>query len=400
LNVINTSACGKVNGPILSLKIHFLAESILSHINWRNLQAITNFMTNELEFIEDQIQEEFYEHFNILTDPKQTPIRIDRFLMDRVSRISRNKIQAAITAGSILVDNKVVKSNYKVRPNQTINLILSTPPRDTGIVMPEDIPLNVVYEDNDILVINKQAGLVVHPGVGNYTGTLINALAWYYDQAKLPVMDGNTTERAGLVHRIDKDTTGLLVIAKTEFAMASLSKQFFDHSIQRTYQALVWGQPDPMAGTVHNYIGRNLRSRTELMVVDDESLGKEAITHYKVLEGMYYVSLVECKLETGRTHQIRVHMKSLGHPLFNDSKYGGDRVVKGTVFSKYKTFVQNNFNLLPRQALHAKTLGFVHPSTKEWMQFDTDLPSDMLACMDRWRNYVTHSKDIKSNEAE
>ena len=323
-------------------------------------------------------QDELFEHHRLVADPNQNPLRLDKFLMDRLPNVSRNRLQTGIREGSI-------KPNYKVRPGDVITVSLPEPPRDTEVV-PENIPLNIVYEDQDLLVVNKPAGMVVHPAYQNWTGTLVNALAYHFQN--LPEMAGNEG-RPGLVHRIDKDTSGLLVIAKTEPAMLGLAKQFFDHTIERTYVALVWGEPDK-TGTIAVNLGRSLKDRRVTAPFPEGDYGKKAITHYKVLEELRYVSLVECKLQTGRTHQIRAHMKYIGHPLFNDSTYGGDRLVKGTQFAKYKTFVQNCFKVIPRQALHAKSLGFVHPVSKKELFFESELPEDMINVIEKWRNYVQH----------
>ena len=344
------------------------------------------------EYADAEISEEFFEHFTITCDPKQTPIRIDKFLIDRVERISRNKLQEAIRAGSIQVDNKTVKSNFKVKPGNVITLILPDPPRSDDAVVPQNIPLDIVYEDEDVIVLNKAAGMVVHPGIGNHNNTLVNALAYYLQNPNLPVKEGNNNDRAGLVHRIDKDTSGLMLVAKTDYAMAHLSKQFFDHTIERRYQALVWGEPKESEGTIDVNVGRNPNDHMDITAFPDGSSGKNAITHYKVLESYYYVSLVECKLETGRTHQIRVHMRYIGNTLFSDKRYGGDKILKGTLFSKYKFFVEKCFLALPRQGLHAKTLGFMHPTKEEWMQFDSELPEDMKSCISLWKEYVSERK--------
>jgi len=336
------------------------------------------------DFIPDD-QEALFEHHNFIADPHQGPLRLDIFLIDRLPNVSRNRVQAAIKEGFIKVNNSLIKPNYKVRPGDNIVISLPEPPRDTEVV-PEDIPLTIVYEDDDLMVVNKPAGMVVHPAYQNWTGTLVNALAYHFKN--LPEMAGNQG-RPGLVHRIDKDTSGLLVIAKTEPAMMGLAKQFFDHSIDRTYIALVWGEPEP-SGTINVNLGRSLRDRRVTAPFPDGDYGKRAITHYNTIEELRYVSLVECRLETGRTHQIRAHMKYIGHPLFNDSTYGGDRIVKGTQFSKYKSFVQNCFNIIPRQALHAKSLGFIHPVTKEKMVFSSELADDMVTVIDKWRNYIQH----------
>lgn len=345
------------------------------------------------ELADQEVSEEFFEHFTITCDPKQSPIRIDKFLFDRVERISRNKLQEAIKAGSILVNDKTVKSNFKVKPGNVISLVLPNPPRTDEGVTPENIPLDIVYEDEDVIVLNKPAGLVVHPGIGNYSGTLVNALAYYLQNPNLPVKDGNNNDRAGLVHRIDKDTSGLMLVAKTDYAMAHLSKQFYDHTIERRYHAIVWGEPKTPKGTINVNVGRNPNDHMDITAFPDGSSGKNAITHYEVKESYYYVSLVECKLETGRTHQIRIHMKYIGNTLFSDKRYGGDKVLKGTMFSKYKFFVEKCFQALPRQGLHAKTIGFMHPTKEVWMEFDSELPEDMKSCLALWNNYLTQRKD-------
>lgn len=335
----------------------------------------------------DPEEEELYEHHKIVADPKQALLRIDKFLMDRLPNATRSKLQACIKDGFVKVNDEDVKPNYKVRPGDVITVELPEPPRDTEVV-PEDIPLNIVYEDEHLLVVNKEAGMVVHPAYQNWSGTLVNALAYHFQN--LPEMEGNEG-RPGLVHRIDKDTSGLLVIAKSEKAMTGLAKQFFDHSIERTYLAIVWGEPAEESGTININLGRSLKDRRITVPYEDESIGRHAITHYKVLETLRYVSLLQCNLETGRTHQIRAHMKHLGHTLFNDATYGGDKILKGTPFSKYKQFVENCFKILPRQALHAKSLGFIHPITKKQMQFDSDLPEDFEAVLEKWRHYVQYT---------
>ena len=329
--------------------------------------------------------DELYEHHRIVADPNQGLLRIDKFLMDRLPNATRNKVQAGIKDGFILVNGEEVKPNYKVRPDDVITVELPEPPRDTEVV-PEDIPLDIAFEDEHLLVVNKPAGMVVHPAYNNWTGTLVNALVWHFQH--LPEMEGNEG-RPGLVHRIDKDTSGLLVIAKTEKAMNGLAKQFFDHSIERTYYAMVWGEPEE-SGTIDVHLGRSLKDRRVTAAFPEGDFGRTAITHFKVLKYLRYVSLVQCNLETGRTHQIRAHMKYIGHPLFNDVTYGGDQIVKGTQFSKYKAFVQNCFKTMPRQALHAKSLGFVHPVTKEHIQFDSELPEDFKNLIEKWENYVQH----------
>ena len=336
-----------------------------------------------------ELEEELFEHFKIEVPKGQAFLRIDKFLMGFIQNATRNKIQNAATNGDIYVNDVAVKSNYKVKPFDVIRLMLTHPPFD-NTVLPEDIPLDIVYEDDALLLINKPPGFVVHPGHGNYTGTLVNALAFHFDN--LPM---NSSERPGLVHRIDKDTSGLLVIAKTEQAMSFLAKQFEDKTSDREYIALVWGNVKEDEGTVEGNIGRHVKDRMQMAVFPDGDQGKPAVTHYKVLERLGYVTLISCKLETGRTHQIRVHMKYIGHTIFNDARYGGDLILKGTTFTKYKQFVDNCFKTLPRQALHAKTLGFQHPTTKEFISFDTELPQDMKDCIEKWRNY---SKSITTEE--
>lgn len=336
---------------------------------------------------EDQhLQESLYDHHEIAVDPGQSPVRIDRFLFDRYGHVSRNKIQNAIRAEAITVNTRTIKPNYKVRPNDLISIVFPRTHIDEGII-PEDIPLDIVYEDEDVLVINKPAGMVVHPGVGVHSGTLVNALAYYLTGSTLPVMPGNSEDRLGLVHRIDKDTSGLLVTAKNDFAMTHLAKQFFHHQIDRKYRALVWGVPDPAESTISGHIGRHLRDRLQMAVFREGEQGKHAVTHYTVIEDLYYVSLVECRLETGRTHQIRVHMEYIGHPVFNDGRYGGDRIRKGTVFTKYRQFVENCFKLMPRHALHAHTLGFIHPVSGKHLQFESPMPEDFRAVLEKWRHY-------------
>ncbi len=340
---------------------------------------------------QDDYSDDYYEHQEIKVDPKQSPLRIDKFLLDRMFKVSRNRIQNGIRAGSVLVNTEAVKPNYKVRPGDQITVILprATEP-GTGLV-PEDIPLDIRYEDDDIVIVHKPPGLVVHPGVGHRSGTLVNALAYYFGK-DLPVMEGNYEDRIGLVHRIDKDTSGLLLVAKNPYAMTHLAKQFFDHTIDRTYAALVWGEPEEETGSIEGNIGRHPRLRRQFAVFPEGETGKWARTHYRVIEPLYYVSLVECTLETGRTHQIRVHMQHIGHPLFSDSTYGGDRILKGTVYSKFKLFADRTFSALPRQALHARSLGFVHPRTGERMHFEADLPADFQQALDLWRDYVAGRK--------
>jgi len=342
-------------------------------------------MVADLEFQEAD-EQDLFEHLRIVVDKGQALLRIDKFLMNRIENASRNRIQNAIAAGSVLVNGQQIKSSYKVKPTDIISVVLPHPPRDTE-VYPEDIPLDIIYEDDDLLVVNKPAGMVVHPGYNNYTGTLVNALVYHF--SSFPQLPGNDG-RPGLVHRIDKDTSGLLVIGKNEWAMTYLAKQFFDHTISRKYVALVWGDV-AKDGTVTGYIGRSVRDRKVMTVYDDPNKGKWSVTHYTVLERLGYVTLIECCLETGRTHQIRAHMQSIGHPLFNDATYGGDRIVKGTVFTKYKQFVENCFLLLPRQALHARNLGFVHPTKKKKMNFEVPLPDDFRLCLEKWRGYSIHT---------
>lgn len=329
----------------------------------------------------EEIEEELFEHFRFEVPKGQLLLRIDKFLMNLIPNATRNKIQNAASAGDIYVNDVPVKSNYRVKPFDVVRIMLSHPPFENR-VDPENIPLNIVYEDHALLLINKPADFVVHPGHGNYTGTLVNALAYHFEN--LPM---NSSERPGLVHRIDKDTTGLLVIAKTEAAMTHLAKQFEAKTTEREYIAMVWGTVKEDEGTIEGNIARHVKDRMQMAVFEDPSIGKPAVTHYKVLERFGYVTLVSCILETGRTHQIRVHMKHIGHPLFNDARYGGDLILKGTTFTKYKQFIDNCFKILPRQALHAKTLGFVHPTTGEMMRFDTELPQDMQDCIEKWRNY-------------
>ena len=335
---------------------------------------------------DEQQDDELYEHYSFKASKGQEPLRVDKFLMNFIENATRNKIQAAAKNGSIYVNDVPVKSNYKVKPYDKIRVLFEHPPYEY-LLTPENIPLDIVYEDDDLLVVNKPAGMVVHPGHGNYSGTLINALTYHFDN-----LPNNSSNRPGLVHRIDKDTSGLLVIAKNEEAMAHLSKQFFDKTSEREYVALVWGNIEDDQGTIEGHIGRHPKNRLQNTVFlgDEADKGKPAITHYKVLERFGYVTLVSCKLETGRTHQIRVHMKHIGHTLFNDERYGGHIILKGTTFTKYKQFVENCFKLLPRQALHAKTLGFVHPKTGKFLSFNTEIPEDMQQCIEKWRHYAKH----------
>jgi len=336
---------------------------------------------------EDDFREEsLHEHFSFTADKGQEPLRVDKYLMNRIENATRNKIQNAAKEGSIFVNDTAVKSNYKVKGGDVVRVLFGHPPHE-NLLVPEDLPLEVVYEDDTVIVINKAAGMVVHPGHGNYSGTLINALLFHFDN-----LPNNADERPGLVHRIDKDTSGLLVIAKTEQALTHLSIQFFDKSSERKYLALVWGSPKEDEGTVEGHIGRHPKNRLQMMVFPEGDAGKPAVTHYKVVERFGYVTLLECQLETGRTHQIRAHMKHIGHTLFNDERYGGNAILKGTHFSKYKQFVENCFKLIPRQALHAKTLGFEHPKTGKWMQFDSEIPQDLVKTLSKWRNYAQHKQ--------
>ncbi|WP_432673321.1 RluA family pseudouridine synthase [Flavobacterium sp. SM2513] len=337
---------------------------------------------------EIELDDDLFEHFRFEIPKGQEFLRIDKYLMHMLPNSTRNKIQNAATNGNIYVNDVPVKSNYKVKPFDVVRILLSHPPFENR-VDPENIPLNIVYEDDTLLLVNKEPGMVVHPGHGNYTGTLVNALAYHFEN--LPM---NSSERPGLVHRIDKDTSGLLVIAKTEAAMTHLAKQFEAKTSEREYIALVWGNVKEDQGTIEGNIARHVKDRMQMAVFADEEIGKPAVTHYKVLERFGYVTLISCQLETGRTHQIRVHLKHIGHTLFNDERYGGHLILKGTTFTKYKQFIDNCFKTLPRQALHAKTLGFVHPTTGEMKRFDTDLPQDMQDVIEKWRNYSkSHSSD-------
>ena len=333
-------------------------------------------------------RDDLYEHFRFVADKGQSPLRVDKYLMNKVENATRSRIQKSAKDGNIFVNDIIVKSNYKVKANDVVTVLFEHPPYEM-LLTPEDLPIDIVYEDDALLVVNKAAGMVVHPGHGNYSGTLINALAFHFDN-----LPNNSSDRPGLVHRIDKDTTGLLVVAKTEEAMAHLSKQFFNKTTEREYVAIAWGAMKEEHGTIEGHIGRHPKNRLQNTVYlhqDDLDKGKPAVTHYKVLEHLGYVTLVSCKLETGRTHQIRVHMKHIGHTLFNDERYGGSAILKGTTFSKYKQFVDNCFKVLPRQALHANTLGFIHPTTNEFMRFEAPIPEDMEACLYKWRNYSKNS---------
>ncbi len=340
---------------------------------------------------EDEEQHQLYEHHNIKVDKGQVMMRIDKFINIRISNTTRTKIQNSCEAGSILVNGKPVKSNYRIKPFDEISIVLSVPPRDVEVV-PEDIPINIVYEDEYFVIVNKEPGMVVHPGYGNYRGTLVNALAYRFQnlpKTKTKLNNDLYLERPGLVHRIDKNTSGIIIIAKTEMAMVKLAKEFFDRTMDRKYVALVWGNLKEDKGTIIGNVGRNLKNRKVMDVFPpDSEHGKYAVTHYTVIERFDYVTLVECKLETGRTHQIRVHFKSIGHPLFNDGEYGGDIILKGVNSGKYKQFIENCFELMPRHALHAKTLGITHPNTGEKIKFDSEIPSDMQSVIEKWRRYV------------
>ncbi|CAM1373727.1 RluA family pseudouridine synthase [Tenacibaculum xiamenense] len=334
---------------------------------------------------QDIENDDLFEHHRFVATEGQVPLRVDKFLMNFIENATRNKIQQAAKAGNILVNEVPVKSNYKVKPKDVVRVVLAYPPHE-NLLVAEDIPINIVYEDDEVIVVNKSPGMVVHPGHGNYSGTLVNGLIHHIEN-----LPKNSSDRPGLVHRIDKDTSGLLVVAKTEFSMAHLSKQFFDKTTERLYYALVWGNVEEDKGTIQGHIGRSLKDRMQMTVFPDGEYGKPAITHYEVLERFTYVTLVRCKLETGRTHQIRAHFKYIGHTLFNDERYGGDQILKGTTFSKYKQFVENCFKELPRQALHAKTLGFVHPTSGEYMEFNSDIPKDIENCLEKWRRYSKSS---------
>lgn len=335
-------------------------------------------------------QQELFEHFRFVVDPGQSLIRIDKYITARIEGASRTRIQAAADAGNILVNNNPVKPSYRVKPSDLIKILLPNPPREIELV-PENIPLNIVYEDDHVIVINKEPGMVVHPAYGNYTGTLVNALMWHLRDNPL-FRTGE--QRPGLVHRIDKNTSGLLVVAKNELAHNMLARQFFERTTERQYIAIVWGVPSPEEGTVTGNVGRNPRDRKVMYVFSDGSEGKHAVTHYRVIDDLGYISIIECRLETGRTHQIRVHLSHIGHPLFNDEEYGGNRILRGTTFSKYQQFVRNCFNILPRQALHAKSLGFTHPADRKWMHFDSELPDDMSQLIEKWRTYISGRPDL------
>ncbi|MDR0953956.1 MAG: RluA family pseudouridine synthase [Rikenellaceae bacterium] len=352
-------------------------------------------MTNEDFLLPDpdlesgEQQDELFEHFGITVDKGQSMIRIDKYLTEKIEGASRSRVQTAADAGNILVNDRPVKSSYRIKPLDRISLVLPYPKRELEI-LPENIPLDIPYEDDDLLIVNKAAGMVVHPGFGNYTGTLVNALTWHLKDLPL-FQEGDL--RAGLVHRIDKNTSGLLVIAKNEKAHAKLAKQFFDHTIERRYTALVWGNLPEDSGTITGNIGRSVRDRLQMCVFPEGDQGKHAVTHYTVLERLGYINLVECRLETGRTHQIRVHMAYIGHPLFNDERYGGDRILKGTTFAKYRQFVENCFRIMPRQGLHARSLGFIHPSTGQKIAFESPLPTDMQEVIRKWQTYTASREE-------
>ena len=329
--------------------------------------------------------EELFEHFSFLADKGQEPVRVDKFLMNRIENATRNKIQKAAKSGYIFSNNIPVKQNYKVKPGDNVKVMFHHPPHE-NLLVGEKMDIDVVYEDNDLMVINKPPNQVVHPGHGNYTGTLLNGLIYYNDN-----LPENNDGRPGLVHRIDKDTSGLLVVAKSETALTVLAKQFFEKKIERKYLAIVWGVPNPAKDTINKNLSRDKKNRMIMSVPNEDDIGKKAVTHYNIIEDLGYVSLIECQLETGRTHQIRAHMKHIGHPIFNDVRYGGDKILKGTIFNKYKQFVDNCFKIMPRQALHAKTLGFLHPKTNEKMYFEAELPYDFNSCLEKWKKY---SKNI------
>ena len=344
-------------------------------------------MNSEDHINKSEEEEVLYEKYRVIADGGQSLLRIDKFLMDRLNNVTRNRLQMGIKSGLVTVNGNPVKPNYKIKPRDEVIVTLPEPPKNTEII-PQDIPIDIIYEDKDLLVVNKEAGMVVHPAIGNWDGTLINALTFHFDN--LPEAK-DRAPRPGLVHRIDKHTSGLLLIAKSEMAQAHLAKQFFDHSIERTYYALVWGDLKEDEGTITGHIGRSTKDRKLRTVYEEPEKGKRAVTHYKVIERFRYVTLVQCNLETGRTHQIRVHFKHIGHPLFGDLEYGGDKILKGTRFSKYKQFIDNCFKLMPSQALHAKTLGFIHPSSKKPIQLGSDLPSNFQALLEKWRDYIKHS---------
>ena len=338
---------------------------------------------NENILINEEEEQDFYEHYRFVVDKGQGLLRIDKYLMIRIENATRNKIQNAAHAGNILVNDKPIKPNYRVKPLDVISIVMAYPPREIEII-PQDIPVNIVYEDNDLLLVNKTPEMVVHPGYGNYTGTLVNALSFHLSKNGKELNENN---RPYLCHRIDKNTSGILLVAKNEMTQIHLARQFFDHSIKRKYQALVWGDFKEEEGTIEGNIGRHPRDRKIMTVFPDGSAGKTAITHYRVLERFGYISLIECELETGRTHQIRTHLKYIGHPIFNDETYGGNQIIKGTTYSKYKQFIENCFKIIPRHSLHAKSLGFIHPGTGKEIFFDSELPEDMKLVIEKWRKY-------------
>jgi 23S rRNA pseudouridine1911/1915/1917 synthase len=346
-------------------------------------------MSEEIEEVDGVEEEELFEHYRFKADPGQVVVRIDKFLIDRLPNTSRNKIQIAAKSGNILVNGEKVKQNYKVKPKDEVSMVLPYPVREIELI-PQDIPIEIHYEDETLVVVNKPSNMVVHPAYGNYTGTLVNALVYHFDN--LPYRINDYFGRPGLVHRLDKHTTGLMVVAKTENALTQLAKQFYDRTTERRYHALVWGDVKE-DGTITGNIGRSLKNRKMMTVFPDGELGKHAVTHYKVLEKFGLVTLIECKLETGRTHQIRAHMKHLGHPLFNDLEYGGDSILRGTTSAKYKRFIENCFELIPGQALHAKTLGFEHPEKKEYMRFNSELPDGFNKILEKWRKYVSFENE-------
>lgn len=343
--------------------------------------------TSVEHFDEEHESEELFEHHKVIADKGQEVVRVDKFLLDRIPNTSRNKIQNAAKNGNIHVDGKPVKQNYKVKPGDEVSIVMPYPIREIELI-PQDIPLEIHFEDDTLIVVNKPSNMVVHPGYGNYSGTMVNALIYHFEQ--LPTKPNDYYGRPGLVHRLDKHTTGLLVIAKTEDALTKLAKQFYDRTTERRYQALVWGDVKEDQGTITGHIGRSLKNRKVMTVFPEGEHGKHAVTHYTVIERFGYVTLVECKLETGRTHQIRAHMKHIGHPLFNDLEYGGDKILKGTTFTKYRQFVENCFSLLDGQALHAKTIGFEHPKTKEYLRFTSELPQPFIQVLEKWKIYMSN----------
>ncbi len=355
---------------------------------------MTSKALNQEDGLEDspESSEELFERLNIVVDGGQEPLRLDKFLTARIEHASRNKIQQAIDSGRVLINGKRVQANHKIRPGEEI-VLYSEKEINNEEIIPEEIPLDIVYEDEEVMVLHKPAGLVVHPASGNYTGTLVNGVAYYLQRANSTISE-DTLPRFGLVHRIDKNTSGLMVLAKNSRALAHLARQFFEHTVHRQYLALVWGEPSSDSGTIRAHVGRHKRFRKLFDAYPEGDYGKEAVTHYSVVERLGYVSIVQCELETGRTHQIRVHMQHIGHPLFNDATYGGDRIVKGTVFTRYRQFVENAFALCPRHALHAKTIGFTHPRTGAQMRFDSDLPADMQQVIEKWRGYARNKSII------